>query len=299
MPGFFFGDSEDPLGISMGSSDMNRPFLGFGLGLRKEHYDAILTDDPAVDWFEILSENYMVDGGKPLYYLDRIRRDYPLVMHGVSLSIGSTDPLNMDYLRDLKVLADRVQPEWMSDHLCWTGVGGHNYHDLLPMPYTREIVRHVAERVSRVQDYLGRRILLENLSSYVSFDSSEMSEWEFVTEVAEAADCLLLLDVNNVYVSSVNHGFDPMDYIRGVPAGRVWQLHLAGHTTNASGKIMIDTHDMPIRDEVRELYANTCELLGPVSTMIERDDNIPPLGELLEELQSLRDIGENCWGMPG
>ncbi len=278
---------------------MNRPFLGFGLGLRKEHYDAILTDDPAVDWFEILSENYMVDGGKPLYYLDRIRRDYPLVMHGVSLSIGSTDPLNMDYLRDLKVLADRVQPEWMSDHLCWTGVGGHNYHDLLPMPYTREIVRHVAERVSRVQDYLGRRILLENLSSYVSFDSSEMSEWEFVTEVAEAADCLLLLDVNNVYVSSVNHGFDPMDYIRGVPAGRVWQLHLAGHTTNASGKIMIDTHDMPIRDEVRDLYARTCELLGPVSTMIERDDNIPPLGELLEELQSLRDIGENCWGLPG
>ena len=278
---------------------MNRPFLGFGLGLRKEHYEAILTDDPAVDWFEILSENYMVDGGKPLYYLDRIRRDYPLVMHGVSLSIGSTDPLNMDYLRDLKALADRVQPEWISDHLCWTGVGGHNYHDLLPMPYTREIVRHVAERVSRVQDYLGRRILLENLSSYVSFDSSEMSEWEFVTEVAEAADCLLLLDVNNVYVSSVNHGFDPMDYIRGVPAGRVWQLHLAGHTTNASGKIMIDTHDMPIRDEVRDLYGRTCELLGPVSTMIERDDNIPSLGELLEELQSLRDIGESRWGLRG
>lgn len=276
---------------------MNRPFLGFGLGLRKEHYDTILTDGPAVDWFEILSENYMVDGGKPLYYLDRIRQDYPLVMHGVSLSIGSTDPLNMDYLRNLKALAGRVQPEWISDHLCWTGVGGHNFHDLLPMPYTREIVTHVAERVSRVQDYLGRRILLENLSSYVSFDSSEMSEWEFVTEVVEAADCLLLLDVNNVYVSSVNHGFDPMDYLQGVPASRVWQLHLAGHTTNASGMIMIDTHDMPIRDEVRELYGRACELLGPVSTMIERDDNIPPLADLLEELQQLRDIGSSTWGL--
>ena len=275
---------------------MNRPFLGFGLGLRKEHYDAVLADQPPVDWFEILSENYMVEGGKPLHYLDRIRQDYPLVMHGVSLSIGSTDPLNRDYLNDLKTLADRVQPEWISDHLCWTGVGGHNFHDLLPMPYTRDIVKHVAKRVRQVQDFLGRQILLENLSSYVSFDDSEMSEWEFVTEVVQEADCLLLLDVNNVYVSSINHGFEPMDYIRGVPAESVWQIHLAGHTTNASGRIMIDTHDMPIRDEVLELYGETCELLGPVSSMIERDDNIPPLPELLEELQQLREIGKSCWG---
>ncbi|BAO45280.1 MNIO family bufferin maturase [Thiolapillus brandeum] len=267
---------------------MNRPFLGFGLGLRKEHYEAVLNDHPPVDWFEILSENYMVAGGKPLHYLDRIRQDYPMVMHGVSLSIGSADPLNMEYLQDLRKLADRVQPEWISDHLCWTGVGGHNFHDLLPMPYTREIVDHVAERISRVQDVLGRRILMENLSSYVSFENSEMSEWEFVTEVLRKADCLLLLDVNNVYVSSINHGFDPMQYIRGVPSDRVWQIHLAGHTTNASGKIMIDTHDMPIRDEVMALYGNTCDLLGPVSTMIERDDNIPPLPELLEELQQVR-----------
>ncbi|WP_456446668.1 MNIO family bufferin maturase [Thiolapillus sp.] len=276
---------------------MNRPFLGFGLGLRKEHYDAVLAEHPPVDWFEILSENYMVQGGKPLHYLDRIRQDYPVVMHGVSLSIGSSDPLNLDYLRDLKSLAERVQPEWVSDHLCWTGVGGHNFHDLLPMPYTRKIARHVAERVRQVQDILGRQILLENLSSYVSFEDSEMSEWEFVTEVVQSAGCLLLLDVNNVYVSSINHGFDPMDYIRGVPPERVWQIHLAGHTTNASGKIMIDTHDMPIRDEVLDLYAQSCELLGPVSTMIERDDNIPPLPELLDELQQVREVGSACWGM--
>ncbi|WP_456373685.1 MNIO family bufferin maturase [Thiolapillus sp.] len=275
---------------------MNRPYLGFGLGLRKEHYDSVLEDRPAVDWFEILSENYMVKGGKPLHYLDRIRQEYPMVMHGVSLSIGSTDPLNRTYLKDLKALINRVQPEWISDHLCWTGVGGHNFHDLLPMPYTRDIVLHVADRVQQVQDYLGRRILLENLSSYVSFLDSEMSEWEFVSEVAKTADCLLLLDVNNVYVSSINHGFEPMEYICGLPPDRIWQIHLAGHTTNASGSIMIDTHDMPIRDEVLELYSQTCDLLGPVSSMIERDDNIPPLAELMEELQKLREIGASSWG---
>lgn len=274
---------------------MNKPFLGFGLGLRKEHYDAILVQQPAVDWFEILSENYMVDGGKPLYYLDRIRQDYPMVMHGVSLSIASTDPLNEAYLRELKKLADRVEPAWISDHLCWTGVNAHNYHDLLPMPYTREVIQHVAGRVRQVQDYLGRQILLENLSSYVSFDDSEMTEWEFLSAVTEMADCLILLDVNNIYVSSVNHGFAPMDYVRGVPADRVWQFHLAGHTTNESGKIMIDTHDMPIRNEVWDLYSETCALLGPVSTMIERDDNIPELPELVEELDQARSIAQPVW----
>jgi uncharacterized protein (UPF0276 family) len=276
---------------------MDKPFLGFGLGLRKEHYDDILEESPPVDWFEILSENYMVEGGRPLYYLDKIRQDYPLVMHGVSLSIGSADELNRDYLRELKQLIERVEPVWVSDHLCWTGVGGHNFHDLLPMPYTREIVKHVATRVQQVQDFLGRQILLENLSSYVSFDDSEMTEWEFVREVAEAADCLLLLDVNNVYVSSVNHDFDPMTYISAIPRERVWQIHLAGHTTNDSGKIMIDTHDMPIRDEVWELYARSCQLLGQVSTMIERDDNIPPLTELLQELQQVRVISEQQCGV--
>jgi len=275
---------------------MERPYLGFGLGLRKEHYQEILEQRPAVDWFEILSENYMVAGGKPLHWLERVREHYPLVMHGVSLSIGSSDPLDMDYLRDLKALVERVEPEWISDHLCWTGLGGHNFHDLLPLPYTEETVRHVAERVVRVQEFLGRRILLENLSSYVTFRDSEMSEWAFLTAVCEAADCLILLDVNNIFVSAVNHGFDPREYLEGVPAERVWQFHLAGHTTNESGRILIDTHDQPVRDEVWDLYAEAARRFGPVSTMIERDDNIPALDELLEELGQARRIAEPIWG---
>jgi len=275
---------------------MERPYLGFGLGLRKEHYQEILEQRPAVDWFEILSENYLVAGGKPLHWLERVREHYPLVMHGVSLSIGSSDPLDMDYLRDLKGLVERVEPEWISDHLCWTGLGGHNFHDLLPLPYTEETVRHVAERVVRVQEFLGRRILLENLSSYVTFRDSEMSEWAFLTAVCEAADCLILLDVNNIFVSAVNHGFDPREYLEGVPAERVWQFHLAGHTTNESGRILIDTHDQPVRDEVWELYAEAARRFGPVSTMIERDDNIPALDELLEELGQARRIAEPIWG---
>ncbi len=274
---------------------MKKPFLGFGLGLRKDHYQAILAESPPVDWFEILSENYMVDGGKPLYFLDRIRENYPLVMHGVSLSIGSTDPLNRDYLRQLKQLMERVQPEWLSDHLCWTGLHGRNFHDLLPLPYTEEAIEHVAGRIAQVQDFLGRQILLENLSSYVAFKSSQIPEWEFLSAVAQRADCLLLLDVNNIYVSSVNHGFDPMTYVRAVPAERVWQIHLAGHTANASGKILIDTHDQPVCDAVWRLYQQTAALLGPVSTMIERDDNIPMLSELVEELEQARAIGASQW----
>ena len=274
---------------------MKKPFLGFGLGLRKDHYESIIAERPPVDWFEILSENYMVEGGKPLYYLDRIRQDYPLVMHGVSLSIGSTDPLNTDYLKQLKTLMQRVQPEWISDHLCWTGLNGHNFHDLLPLPYTEEAINHVAERVGRVQDYLGRQILLENLSSYVSFNTSLMPEWEFLAAVVERADCLMLLDVNNIHVSSVNHGFDPMEYVEGIPADRVWQFHLAGHTANESGRILIDTHDQPVPDGVWSLYQKTADLLGPVSTMIERDDNIPALGDLLLELDQARQIAAPLW----
>ena len=274
---------------------MKKPFLGFGLGLRKDHYETIISERPPVDWFEILTENYMVEGGKPLYYLDRIRQDYPLVMHGVSLSIGSTDPLNTGYLKQLKTLMQRVEPEWISDHLCWTGLNGNNFHDLLPLPYTEEAIDHVADRIGRVQDYLGRQILLENLSSYVSFNTSLMSEWEFLGAVVEKADCLMLLDVNNIYVSSVNHGFDPMEYVSGVPAERVWQFHLAGHTANESGRILIDTHDQPVRDDVWSLYEKTADLLGPVSTMIERDDNIPPLGDLLMELDQARQIAEPLW----
>jgi uncharacterized protein len=268
------------------------PNLGFGLGLRTEHYNAILETKPPeklkVDWFEALSENYMIPGGKPLNYLDKIRENYPLVLHGVSLSIGSTTDFDKDYLRELKKLADRIQPAWISDHLCWTGVHGQNIHDLLPLPYTPETAKHVAERVKIVQDYLGRQILLENVSSYASYVDSSMTEWEFINEIAEAADCLLLLDVNNIYVSSYNHNFDAKAFIDGVPIKRVQQIHLAGHHNH--GDYIIDTHDAPVIDPVWDLYEYAITKLGAVSTMIERDDHIPALGELVQELQIARDI---------
>jgi uncharacterized protein len=270
------------------------PNLGFGLGLRTEHYNAILETKPPeklkVDWFEALSENYMIPGGKPLDYLDKIRAEYPMVMHGVSLSIGSTAEVDKDYLRDLKKLADRIQPAWISDHLCWTGVHGQNIHDLLPLPYTLETAKHVVERVKIVQDYLGRQILLENVSSYASYIDSTMTEWEFINEIAEAADCLLLLDVNNIYVSSYNHQFDAKAFIDGVPAKRIQQIHLAGH--NNHGDYIIDTHDAPVIDPVWDLYEYAIAKLGAVSTMIERDDHIPELEVLVQELQIARDIAE-------
>jgi hypothetical protein len=265
-----------------------RPYLGFGLGLRIDHYETVLAEKPPVDWFEIISENYMVDGGKPLHYLDRFRALYPMVMHGVSLSIGSGDPLDRDYLKKLKALAARVEPRWISDHLCWTGIAGKNLHDLMPLPYTEEAVKHVVSRVREVQEYLGRQILLENVSSYVTYTQSAVSEWEFLSAIAEQADCLILLDVNNIYVSSHNHGFNPLDYLRGVPSARVRQFHLAGHSHN--GNIIVDTHDHPIIGSVWDLYAEAVRIFGPVSTMIERDANIPPLAELLAELDQARAI---------
>jgi len=262
--------------------------LGFGLGLRTDHYETILAGRPPVDWFEILTENYLVGGGKPLSYLDRIRARYPVVMHGVSLNIGGTDPLNRDYLGELKTLARRIEPAWISDHLCWTGVHGRNLHDLMPLPYTEEAVRHVARRVCEVQDFLGRRILLENVSSYVSYTHSQLTEWQFLGAIAQEADCLILLDVNNIYVSSHNHGFDPIEYLRGLPVTRVGQFHLAGHSAN--GALLIDTHDHPVPEAVWALYAEALRRFGPVSTMIERDDKIPPLNELLSELDRARAI---------
>jgi len=271
----------------------NRPFLGFGLGLRRQHYTTIVEEKPAVDWFEIISENYMVEGGKPLYYLDKIRADYPMVMHGVSLSVGSTDPLNTRYLADLKQLADRVQPAWISDHLCWTGVNGLNTHDLLPLPYTEEALRHVVERVKQAQELLGRRILIENPSSYVAFSDSPIPEWEFLAALAEQADCLILLDINNVYVSAFNHGFDALRYINHIPVERVYQFHLAGHLNR--GDYIIDTHDHPVIDPVWELYRHAVARFGAVSTMIERDDDIPPLADLLDELAIARRIAEPVW----
>ncbi len=261
---------------------------GFGLGLRTEHYADFTAAPQAVDWLEVISENYMVPGGKPLHFLDRIRRDYPMVMHGVSLSIGSSDPLNLDYLRELKALIDRVQPAWVSDHLCWTGVDHHNLHDLLPLPYTEAALRHLAERVARVQDVLGRRLLLENVSSYVAFEADEMTEWQFIAELARRADCELLLDVNNVYVSSVNHGFDARAFIDAMPAARVRQIHLAGHEDH--GHYKIDTHDHPVCQPVWDLYRYTVGRLGDVPTMIERDDHIPPLAELVAELGVARAV---------
>lgn len=268
---------------------------GYGLGLRTDHYAEFVEQKPQLDWLEIISENYLVPGGKPLHFLDRIRADYPMVMHGVSLSIGSVDPLDFVYLKQLKSLAQRVEPGWISDHLCWTGVDHTNLHDLLPLPYTEETLRHLTRRISRVQEFLGRRILLENVSSYVLCAQDEMSEWEFVSELAARADCFLLLDVNNVYVSARNHGFNPHDYIDALPGNRVRQIHLAGHQDN--GELVIDTHDHPIRDEVYELYAHTLRKLGPIPTMIERDDHIPPLQELLAELEQVRQTAAAAIGL--
>lgn len=274
----------------MTSEHPQRPWLGYGLGLRPDHYEEILNDHPRVDWFEVVSENYMVDGGKPLSYLDRVRERYPVVMHGVSLSIGGTDPLDRDYLARLRALADRIEPRWVSDHLCWTGFDGTQLHDLLPLPYTEEAVAHVAERVGQVQDFLGQRILLENVSSYLTYRHSALSEWEFLRAVAERADCLILLDVNNVYVSASNNGFEPAEYLAGIPPERVYQLHLAGHSYN--GGIIVDTHDHEVPDPVWALYAEAVRRFGRVSTMIERDDDIPPLADLLAELARARRIAE-------
>lgn len=272
--------------------------LGFGLGLRTDHYSAIERDRPrSVDWFEILSENYMVEGGRPLDWLDRIRAHYPVVMHGVSLSIGSADPLDEDYLDRLAALARRVEPAWISDHLCWTGVAGISMHDLLPLPYTEEALGHVVERVGRVQDRLGRRILLENVSSYIGFAESAVPEWEFLAEVARRADCLILLDINNIHVSAFNHGFEPQRYIEGIPVERVQQFHLAGH--DDCGTHIIDTHDHPVVEPVWDLYALAVRRFGPVSTMIERDDRIPPLNELLAELDRARRIAADILGQCG
>ncbi len=270
------------------SNTEQRPNLGFGLGLRTEHYETILADKPPVDWFEVITENYLVPGGKPLHYLDRIRADYPMVMHGVSLSIGGTDALNFDYLRQVKTLAERIEAAWISDHLCWTGVNGVNLHDLLPLPYTEEAIQHVVDRVKTVQDFLGRKILLENASSYITYSHSEMSEWEFLGAVVERADCLILLDINNIYVSAHNHGFDPLVYLDNVPANRVQQFHIAGHLN--LNNIIIDTHGDSVIDPVWALYEAALHRYGPVSTMIERDDNIPPFGELLAELEMARQI---------
>ena len=274
--------------MSKSSASIKKNSPGFGLGLRPQHYPDFLREPQAVDWLEIISENYMVPGGKPLAMLDAIIDQYPVAMHGVSLSIGSTDGLDTAYLKDLKALAKYVQPLWISDHLCWTGVQGRNSHDLLPLPYSEEALRLVVRHVEQVQDVLGQRILLENVSSYLEYRSSEMTEWEFLRQVSEQADCLLLLDVNNIYVSSINHGFDPIVFLKHLPVERVQQIHLAGHNDN--GDYIVDTHDHPVCEQVWDLYRHTCAQFGEVATMIERDDNIPALEELIAELNHARAI---------
>ena len=269
------------------------PDSRFGLGLRKPHYADFLDGDVpvAVDFVEVISENFMVPGGKPRDVLRRVRERHPVALHGVSMSIGSVDPLDLDYLDGLKTLADRVQPLWISDHLCFTGLRGVNMHDLLPLPYTEEALDHVAERVKRVQDHLGRRLVLENVSSYVTYAASELSEWDFIAELARRADCEILLDINNVYVSAFNHEFDASEFLRAMPRERVRQFHLAGHTHK--GSHIIDTHDHPVVPDVWALYAEAVRLFPGVPTMIERDAEIPPYEELLAELDVARGIAAN------
>ncbi|MGH8595414.1 MAG: MNIO family bufferin maturase [Gammaproteobacteria bacterium] len=271
---------------------MTFPNLGFGLGLRKDYYEEVLATRPHVDWFEVISENYLVAGGMPLHYLDAIHAHYPMVMHGVSLSIGGTDPLDREYLAQLKALARRIDAAWISDHLCWTGVDGTNLHDLLPLPYTEEALRHLVDRVSEVQEALGARIVLENVSSYIRYRHSTIVEWEFFSAVAEQSDCAILLDVNNVYVSAFNHGFDAHDYLAAMPRDRVVQFHLAGHSHH--GTHIVDTHDAPIAPEVWALYAQAVQRFGSVATMLERDDNLPPLAELCDELDQARRIAAHA-----
>ncbi|MDO8518540.1 MAG: DUF692 domain-containing protein [Deltaproteobacteria bacterium] len=264
----------------------NFPRLGFGVGLRSKHFPYIREHWPKIGWFEAVSENFMGIGGRPLAVLDQVCERYPVVLHGVSLSIGSTDPLNRAYLKNLKNLVCRVNPAWVSDHLCWTGVDGINLHDLLPLPYTEEALRHVVRRVKKVQDFLERPLVLENVSSYLEFSDSTMTEWEFLSAVCRASGCFILLDINNIYVSSFNHNFNPLDYLHGVPKDRVVQFHLAGHSKFKTH--LIDTHDHLITKKVWELYREAVKIFGDVSTLIEWDDKIPPFPTLMKEVEKAK-----------
>jgi uncharacterized protein len=262
-------------------------FGGFGLGMRTPHYSTYLAGEVPVDFVEVISENFMGDGGRPLHTIDRIREIYPVAMHGVSMSIGSADGLNPEYLAKLKMLAQRVQPLWVSDHLCWTGIDGFNSHDLLPLPYTEEALSVAATNINHAQDFLERPMLIENPSSYLTFADDAMTEWEFLNELIARTGCYLLLDINNIYVSGTNHGFDPKVYLDSISVDRVRQIHLAGHSAGRDG-LLIDTHDQPVPDPVWALYAEVIERFGDVAVMIERDDDIPPLEDLLAELEMAR-----------
>ncbi|WP_236549550.1 DUF692 domain-containing protein [Novosphingobium sp. TCA1] len=264
------------------------PFQGFGLGLRIPHFQNFLNEAVPVDFVEIISENFMVAGGRPLHVLDQVRERWPVAMHGVSMSIGSADGVRPDYLERLKTLADRVDPLWVSDHLSWSRIEHVNSHDLLPLPFTEEALDTVCANIHHVQDVLERPLVLENPSTYLTFADDQMPEWAFLTEMTRRTGCYLLLDVNNIYVSGTNNGFDPYEYLAGVPADRVRQVHLAGHSQGRHR--LIDTHDQPVPDLVWELFGRIYPRLGPVATMIERDDKIPPLADLLAELDIARGI---------
>jgi uncharacterized protein (UPF0276 family) len=271
---------------------MTAPDLGVGLGLRVPHYKRVLTERPPVDFFEIISENFMVDGGRPLYHLDRVRETYRCVQHGVSLGIGGPDPLDREYLTRLKALSRRSGTPWVSDHFCWCGAGGAHLHDLLPLRYTPALVRRVVERAKEIQDFLELPFALENTSSYLTYKSSVLDEWEFIGEIADKANIGLLFDVNNVFVSSYNHGLDPVEFVRRVPHERIVQIHLAGHTN--FGSYIIDTHAGHVSDPVWDLYRLTIEHTGAVSTLVEWDDEIPALEVVLAEAERARSERERA-----
>lgn len=256
------------------------------MGLRSTHYQEIMAQNPLIDWFEIIAETFMLDGGKAQYYLDYFNERYRIVPHGVSLSIGSVDPLDPHYLKRLKKLLDKVNAPWFSDHICWTKVHGKNLHNLMPLPYTEETVKFVSQKIRQVQDYMQRPFIFENVSSYVEFQESQMSEWEFVTAVSEQANCGILLDINNVFVSAFNHHFDAMEYINHIPVERVYQFHIAGHKDK--GTYLLDTHDADLRDEVWDLFSSACQRFPDASVLLERDDHIPPLTDMMIELNHAR-----------
>jgi uncharacterized protein (UPF0276 family) len=265
-----------------------------GIGLRHPHYREMLARRPPLAFLEVHSENYFGEGGPPHFYLEQLRADYPLSLHGVGMSLGSSDPLDLTHLNRLKRLAGRYQPALLSDHLCWTSTDGTHAHDLLPLPFTRAMARHVARRILQAQEFLGRRMLVENASSYVAFAESDMTEWEFVNEVVKEADCLLLLDVNNVYVNAVNHGFDARDYLEAMPAGRVAEIHLAGFDTDERVQCLVDTHGKPVHEPVWALYGETIRRIGPRPTLIEWDADIPLLDVLLDEAAKANVLLEQC-----
>ncbi len=281
----------------MGTFTKEWPGLGCGVGLRNQHYDWITREHPEMDWFEATSENFMDSGGRPIRVLEEVRRHYPVALHGVSLSIGSADPLNEKYLSRLRTLLLRIEPAIISDHLCWTGVDSENLHDLLPLPFTEEALVHVAQRVQKVQEFIGRRILLENVSSYLTYRHSRMPEWEFLTEVAKRSGCGILLDINNIYVNAYNHEFDPYFYINAIPEELVGQFHLAGHTHK--GSFLFDTHSCAVIEEVWDLYRHALRRFGPVSTLIEWDEAVPTFHDLSEEAGKARRIYEAICSVEG